>query len=61
MQAPLHCSLVSRPSVLQGEGHGDVAVGSIRGDEGRLDLIRLVQRDLVVARVGIQEGDAARC
>jgi hypothetical protein len=33
-----------------------MGVGFVRGDEGRLDLIRLVERDLVVARVVIQEG-----
>jgi hypothetical protein len=49
LQTPLHGLLVSCSSVLQAEGHGDIAVGSIWGDEGGLDLIWLVQRDLVVA------------
>jgi hypothetical protein len=49
LQTSLHGSLVSRSSVLQAKRHGDVAVGSVRRDEGRLDLIRLVERDLVIA------------
>jgi hypothetical protein len=55
LQTLLHGPLVSCSSVLQSERHGDVAVGSVWGDEGGLDLIRLVQRDLVVAQAGIQE------
>jgi hypothetical protein len=55
LQAPLHSLLVSCSSVLQDERHGDIAVGSMWGDEGRLDLIRLVQWDLVIARVSIKE------
>jgi hypothetical protein len=49
LQTLLHGSLVGCSSILQAEGHGDVAVGSVRGYEGGLDLIRLVQQDLVVA------------
>jgi hypothetical protein len=49
LQTPLHGSLVSSSSVHQAKWHGDVAVGSIRGDEGHLDLIWLVERDLVIA------------
>jgi hypothetical protein len=56
LQTSLHGSLVSASSVLQAKRHGDIAVGSIWGDEGCLDLIRLAERDLVIARVGIQEG-----
>jgi hypothetical protein len=55
LQTSLHHLLVSCSSVLQDERHGDVAVGSVQGDEGRLDLIWLVQRDLVIARIGIKE------
>jgi hypothetical protein len=63
LQTSLNCSLVSCSSVLQAKGHGDIAVGFIRGDEGHLDLSQLVQQDLVVARVGVQEGQqvAAGC
>jgi hypothetical protein len=49
LQTSLHGSLVSGPSILQAERHGNVSVGSIWGDEGGLDLIRLEERDLVVA------------
>jgi hypothetical protein len=55
-QTSLHRLLVSGSSVLQAKWHGDIAVSSIWGDEGRLDLIRLVERDLVIALIGIQEG-----
>jgi hypothetical protein len=49
LQALLHGSLVSGSSILQAKWHGNIAVGSIWGDEGRLDLIRLEERYLVVA------------
>jgi hypothetical protein len=49
MHAPLRSSLVSHPSILQAKRHSDIVVGSIRGDEQRLYLVRLIQRDLMVA------------
>jgi hypothetical protein len=49
LHASLHGSLVSGSNILQAKWHGDVAVSSIWGDEGGLDLIQLVERDLVVA------------
>jgi hypothetical protein len=41
LQASLYGLLVSGSSVLQAKRHGNIAVGSIWGDEGGLDLIRL--------------------
>ena len=41
VQAALNAALVSRPGVLEAEGHLRVAVGSKRRDEGRVDLVLL--------------------
>jgi hypothetical protein len=55
VHAPLHGLLVSCSSVIQAKGHGDIAIGSIQGDEQCLYLIRLIQRDLMVARISIKK------
>jgi hypothetical protein len=49
LQASLHGPLVSGSSILQVKWHGNIAVGSVWGDEEGLDLIRLEERDLVIA------------
>ena len=46
VQAFLHATLVSRPRVLQAERHGGVAVRAVGGDEGSLELVVRVQRNL---------------
>jgi hypothetical protein len=51
------------PRVLKPETHSRVAVGAERCNEGRLNLIVLVESDLVITRVAIEEGQqlAAGC
>jgi hypothetical protein len=49
LQASLHGLLVSGSSILQAKRHGNIAVGSVWGDERGLDLIRLEERDLEIA------------
>jgi hypothetical protein len=49
LQASLHGPLVSGSSILRAKRHSDITIGSIWGDEGGLDLIRLEERDLVIA------------
>ena len=48
LEAFLDGLLVGRTRVLGAEHHGVVAVGPVRGDEGGLLLIRLLQDDLVI-------------
>ena len=49
--------LVGRPSVLESEGHGCVAVRTERCDERRLDLVFFLEGDLVIAGVTVEEGE----
>jgi hypothetical protein len=44
------------PHVLKPERHSHVAIGAERCNEGRLDLIVLVESDLVITRVAIEKG-----
>jgi hypothetical protein len=44
------------PHVLKPERHSHVAVGAKRCNEGRLDLIVLVESDLGITRVAIEKG-----
>ena len=57
VQAFLRATLVCSSRILQAEWHGGVAVRAIGGDEGGLELIVRVQRDLVVPGVGVEEGE----
>jgi hypothetical protein len=55
-KALLDSTLVRGPRVLKPKQHSRVAVGAERCNEGRLDLIVLVERDLVITRVAIEKG-----
>jgi hypothetical protein len=55
-KALLDRTLVCSPYVLKPERHSHVAIGAERCDEGRLDLIILVESDLVITRVAIEKG-----
>ena len=50
-----HTMLVRSPSVLQTEGHCDIAERSEWGDEICRELVGLFHRDLMVHRVRIKE------
>jgi hypothetical protein len=54
-KALLDSTLVCCPCVLKPEQHSHVAIGAERCDEGRLDLIILVERDLVITKVAIEK------
>jgi hypothetical protein len=54
-KALLDSTLVCGPSILKPERHSRVAVGAERCNEGRLDLIVLVESDLVITRVAIEK------
>jgi hypothetical protein len=55
-KALLDSTLVCGPHVLKPKQHSRVAVGAEWCNEGRLDLIILVESDLVVTRVAIKKG-----
>jgi hypothetical protein len=55
-KALLDSTLVCGPRVLEPKRHNRVAVGAERCNEGRLDLIVLVESDLVITRVAIEKG-----
>ena len=55
-EALLHATLKSGTGISQAECHGQVAEGSEWCDEGGLQPIGRVQLDLVVAGIGIKEG-----
>ena len=57
IEAHLDGPLIGRPSVLESEGHGGVAVRTEGRDERRLDLVFILEGDLVIARVTIKEGE----
>jgi hypothetical protein len=54
-KAMLDSTLVRGPRVLKPERHSRVAVGAAWYNEGRLDLIILVESDLVITRVAIEK------
>jgi hypothetical protein len=54
-KALLDSMLVCGPNVLEPERHSHVAVGAEGYNEGRLDLIILVESDLVITRVAIEK------
>jgi hypothetical protein len=56
LETILDGALVCGPRVLEPERHCRVAVGTKRRDEGRLDLVVLVESDLVITRVAIEKG-----
>ena len=49
--------MISRPVVLESEGHGGVAVRTKGHDERHLDLVFFLEGDLVIAGVTIKEGE----
>jgi hypothetical protein len=55
-KALLDSMLVCGSRVLNPEQHSHVAVGAEQCNEGRLDLIILVESDLVITRVAIEKG-----
>ena len=57
IEAHLDSPLISRPNVLEFEGHGGVAIRTEGGDERRLDLIFFLEGDLVIAGVTVKEGE----
>lgn len=57
MEGGLDAPMVCGACVFHVKGHGGVAEGAKRGDEGCLDFISFLHLDLVIARVSIQEGD----
>jgi hypothetical protein len=52
-EALLHGSLIDCTCVFEPKRHGHVAVSTEGCDEGRLDLVLLSQRDLMVTKVAI--------
>jgi hypothetical protein len=56
LEIVLDGTLVCGPHVLEPERHCHVAVGTKRRDEGRFDLVVLVESDLVITRVAIEKG-----
>jgi hypothetical protein len=52
----LDSTLVCGPHVLNPKRHSHVTVGAEWCNEGRLDLIVLVESDLVITRVAIEKG-----
>jgi hypothetical protein len=54
-KALLDSALVCGPRVLKPKRHSRVIVGAERRNEGRLDLIILVESDLVITRVAIKK------
>jgi hypothetical protein len=62
-KAVLDSTLVHGSRVFKPKQHSHVAVGAERCNEGRLDLIILVESDLVITRVAIEKGQqlAADC
>jgi hypothetical protein len=54
-KALLDSTLVCGHSILEPERHSRVAVGVEQCNEGRLDLIVLVESDLVITRVAIEK------
>jgi hypothetical protein len=55
-KALLDSTSVCGPRVLEPERHSCVSVGAEQCNEGRLDLIVLVENDLVITRVAIKKG-----
>ena len=57
VEAHLDGPLTGRPSILETEGHGGIAVRTERRDERRLDLVIFLQGYLMIARVTVEEGE----
>ena len=57
IEAHMDDPLEGRPSVLESEGHGGIAILIERRDERRFDLVVLFEGYLVIARVTIEEGE----
>ena len=57
IKAHLDGPLVGRPSVLESEGHGGIAIRTEWRDEQRFDLVVLFEGYLVIARVIVEEGE----
>jgi hypothetical protein len=55
-KAVLNSTLVRGSRVLKPKRHSRVAVSAERCNEGRLDLIILVESDMVITRVAIKKG-----
>jgi hypothetical protein len=55
IEALLDSALVCGPYVFKPKRHSHVKVGAERCNEGRLDLIVLVESDLVITRVAIKK------
>jgi hypothetical protein len=56
LETVLDGTLVCGPRVLEPERHCRVAIGTERRDEGRFDLVVLVESVLVITRVAIEKG-----
>jgi hypothetical protein len=56
LETVLDDALACGPRVLEPKRHCHVAVCAKRRDEGRLDLVVLVESDLVITRVAIEKG-----
>jgi hypothetical protein len=63
LETVLDDALVCGPRVLEPERYCRLAVGAKRHDEGRFDMVILVESDLVITRVAIEKGQqlAAGC
>ena len=57
IEAHLDSPLISRPDVLESEGHGGVAIRTEGHDERRLDSVFFLEGDLVIAGVTVKEGE----
>ena len=53
LKATLNNPQIRRTSILKSEGHGGVTIFTEGCDEGRFDLVLLLQKDLVITRVTI--------
>lgn len=57
MKAPFYSALISCSGVLEAKRHGDVAVGVEQSYGESLDAVVYVEGDLVIPRVGVEEGE----
>ena len=57
IEAHLDSPLISRPGVLESEGHGGVAIRTEGRNERRLDLVFFLEGDLVITGVTVEEGE----
>jgi hypothetical protein len=54
----VHATLIRGTGIPQTKGHGSITVHTITGDERSRELVGLFHPDLVIARVGIKEGQS---